>query len=208
MKMTSNPSGNHGFTLIELLVVIAIIVILAAMGFGAGAAVMNAAKKTVATQDCTNLVQAIQAYYDDYNYLPEAPESATSPGAPTTNELMDQLVGFDKESNPKEVRYFQGKDAKGKTQNGAYGGLFYTERSVELFDAWKKSGNAAANRHYFVMMDYDLNEEIDDPFDAATPLYGGRLAIAWSSGPDGQYAPGQSTDQKNRDNVYSWRGKN
>ena len=208
MKITSNPSRNHGFTLIELLVVIAIIVILAAMGFSAGSAVMNAAKKTVATNDCTNLVHAIQTYYDDYNYLPEAPESATAPGAPTTNNLMDQLTGFDKDNNPKEVRYFQGKDAKGKTQNGAYGGLFYTERSVELFDAWKKSGNAATNRHYFVIMDYDLDDEMVDPFNSAKPLYGGRKAIAWSSGPDGQYTTGQATHSKNRDNVYSWRGKN
>ena len=206
MKITSNPSRNHGFTLIELLVVIAIIVILAAMGFGAGAAVMNAAKKTVATQDCTNLVQSIQAYYDDYNYLPEAPEAGTAPGAPTTNELMDQLVGFDKESNPKEERYYSGKDAKGKTQNGAYGGLFYTQRSVELFDAWKKSGIAATNRHYFVLMDIDLDDELTDPFDATKPLFG-RMAIAWTSGRDGQYTTGQATATKNRDNVYSWRGK-
>ncbi|MEC8941764.1 MAG: prepilin-type N-terminal cleavage/methylation domain-containing protein, partial [Verrucomicrobiota bacterium] len=130
MKITSPPSRNRGFTLIELLVVIAIIAILAALGFSGGAAVMNTAKKTVAKNDCTNLVQAIQAYSDDYNYLPEAPEAGTAPGAPTTNELMDQLVGFDKESNPKEERYYSGKDAKGKTQNGAYGGLFYTQRSV------------------------------------------------------------------------------
>ncbi|MDP7108146.1 MAG: prepilin-type N-terminal cleavage/methylation domain-containing protein, partial [Roseibacillus sp.] len=63
MKITSPPSRNCGFTLIELLVVIAIIAILAAMGFGGGAAVMKAAKKTVATNDCTNIVLAIQSYY-------------------------------------------------------------------------------------------------------------------------------------------------
>ena len=206
MKITSPPSRNCGFTLIELLVVIAIIAILAAMGFGGGAAVMKAAKKTVAKNDCTSIILAIQSYYDDYNTLPEAPEAGTAPGAPTTNELMDQLVGFDKESNPKEERYFQGKDAKGKTQNGAYGGLFYTNRSVELFDAWKKSGTAATNRHYFVLMDIDLDDEITDPFDATKPLYGRRVVV-WTTGPDGQFTTGQATATKNRDNVYSWRGK-
>ncbi|HCQ33941.1 MAG TPA: hypothetical protein DIV54_10615 [Verrucomicrobiales bacterium] len=209
MKISSTPHRTQGFTLIELLVVIAIIAILAAMGFSAGGAVMNTAKKTVATNDCTNLVQAVQAFYDDYNYLPDAPEAGTAPGTPTTAPLMNQLVGFDSENNPKEVRYFQGKDAKGKTQTGAYGGLFYAEgaRSVELFDAWKKSGNAASNRHYFLVMDIDLDEELVDPFDAAKPLFG-RRAIAWSSGRDGQYTTGQARATKNRDNVYSWRGKN
>ena len=185
MKMTSSPSRRGGFTLIELLVVIAIIAILAALGFGAGGAVMNQAKKTVATNDCTNLVQAV----------------------PTTNELMDQLYGFDTDSNPKEERYFQGKDAKGKTQEGAYGGLFFTGRSVELFDAWRKTGTAANNRHYYLLMDVDFDEEIVDPFDANKPLFG-RKAIAWSTGKDGQYTTGQATADKNRDNVYSWRGKN
>ena len=123
------------------------------------------------------------------------------------NALMDQLVGFDKENNTKGVRYFQGKDAKGKSQNGAYGGLFYTENSVELFDAWRKKGAAANNRHYFLLMDVDFDDEITDPFDAAKPIRG-RKAIAWSSGRDGQYTTGQSTASKNRDNVYSWRGKN
>ena len=118
MKITSTRFRNHGFTLIELLVVIAIIAILAAMGFGAGAAVMNTAKKTVATNDCTGLVQAVQTFYDDYNYLPEAPEAGTAPGAPTINTLMDQLVGFDKENNPRGERYFQGKQAKGKQAKG------------------------------------------------------------------------------------------
>ena len=207
MKMTSSPSRRGGFTLIELLVVIAIIAILAALGFGAGGAVMNQAKKTVATNDCTNLVQAVQAFYDDNNYLPEAPEAAQAPGVPTTNELMDQLYGFDTDSNPKEERYFQGKDAKGKTQEGAYGGLFFTGRSVELFDAWRKTGTAANNRHYYLLMDVDFDEEIVDPFNANKPLFG-RKAIAWSTGKDGQYTTGQATADKNRDNVYSWRGKN
>ena len=178
MKMTSSPSRRGGFTLIELLVVIAIIAILAALGFGAGGAVMNQAKKTVATNDCTNLVQAVQAFYDDNNYLPEAPEAAQAPGVPTTNELMDQLYGFDTDSNPKEERYFQGKDAKGKTQEGAYGGLFFNGRSVELFDAWRKTGTAANNRHYYLLMDVDFDEQIVDRSYIAFGLqacFGGRL---------------------------------
>ena len=78
---------------------------------------------------------------------------------------------------------------------------------MELFDAWRKTGTAANNRHYYLLMDVDFDEEIGDPFDANKPLFG-RKAIAWSTGKDGQYTTGQATADKNRDNVYSWRGKN
>lgn len=205
MKITTPSSDRkQGFTLIELLVVIAIIAVLAALGFGAGGVAMKKAKNTACTQDCTNLVQAVEAFYDDNNYLPVVAEADTSPGAKTTKELMDQLIGVDKENNPKETRYYQGKQAKGKNANTAYGGLFYTGRSAELFDSWRKKGNAAANRHFFVLMDTKFIGEIVDPFDNTTPLYG-RKAIAWSTGQDGEFTSGQANATKNRDNVYSWK---
>lgn len=207
MKITSPTrplSPRRGFTLIELLVVIAIIAVLAAMGFGAGAMAMNKAKKTHAAADLNNLVQAVQAFYDDYNTLPDAPEAETAPGARTTAPLMNQLVGFDKENNPKGVAYFQGKDAKGTSAERAYGGLFYTGKSVELFDPWRKvSGNASSNRHFFVLFDHDYDNEIEDPFNNGKTLYGRRV-LSWCTGKDGEFTPGQRSAQKNRDNIYSW----
>ena len=205
MKNTTPSSARkQGFTLIELLVVIAIIAVLAALGFSAGGVAMRKARIVACTQDCTNLVQAVEAFYDDYNYLPEVTEAATPPGAKTNQELMDQLIGADQENNPKKTRYYQGKEAKGKSANTAYAGLFYTGRSAELLDPWRKKGDAANNRHFFVMMDTDFIDEIIDPFDNAKPLYG-RRAIAWSTGKDGEFTQGQATAAKNRDNVLSWR---
>lgn len=203
---SSSRSSKRGFTLIELLVVIAIIAVLAAMGFGAGAMAINKAKKTHALSDCSNLVQAIQAFYDDYNTLPDVPEAADSPGAKSEALLMNMLVGYDEENNPKEVRYYQGKDAKGSSANSAYGGLYYeNNRTVELLDPWRKvTGDAANNRHFFVMLDGDYDDELMDPFNNDKPLPG-RRAIAWCTGKDGLYTLGRQTSPENTDNVYSWR---
>ena len=203
---SSSRSSKRGFTLIELLVVIAIIAILAAMGFGAGAMAINKAKKTHALSDCSNLVQAIQAFYDDYNTLPDVPDADDSPGAKSDSLLMNMLVGYDEENNPKEVRYFQGKDAKGSSAISSYGGLYYeNNRTVELLDPWRKvSGDAANNRHFFVMLDGDYDDELKDPFNNDKPLPG-RRAIVWCTGKDGLYTLGRQTSAENTDNVYSWR---
>ena len=196
---------RRGFTLIELLVVIAIIAILAAMGFGAGMMAIDKAKKAAALNDCTNLVQAVQAYYDDYSSLPDVQAAATAPGAKTEPTLMNILVGFDEQQNPKKTRFFQGRDAKGTSSERAYNGIFYTQSSAELFDPWRKvSGSSRNERHYYVMMDLDYNEELEDPFGNSRPLYG-KQAIAWCTGKDGKYTSGNTTSTDNRDNVYSWK---
>ncbi len=203
-------SARRGFTLIELLVVIAIIAILAAMGFGAGALAIDKARRVHALSDCSNLVQGIQAFYDDYNSLPDVPDAATPPGVKTEADLMDVLVGFEKGDeiqNSKGIRYYKGRDAKGSQSNAerAFGGLFITdagEPSAELLDPWRKIGSE--NRHYYVMMDLDYDEELEDPFRTDKILYG-RLAIAWCTGKDGKFSTSSEKDSTNRDNVHSWK---
>lgn len=206
MKNTSTLTPRrHGFTLIELLVVIAIIAVLAAMGFGAGSMAINKAKKTKAKKDCIDLVNAIQAYYDDYGHLPEVSGAGSAPGVKTESPLMNILVGLDKQANPKGVRYYQGPDAKGTSAERSYDGIYYEGNSAQLFDPWRKvSGNAKNNRHYFVMLDDDYDQEMQDPFRANRPLRG-KIALAWTTGKDGEYTSGQESNPKNRDNVYSWK---
>lgn len=74
--MKNSPSTSfqtaHAFTLIELLVVISIIAILAGLSFPAFTAVQNAAKKTQAKTDETQIVAAIKAYYAEYGKYPLA----------------------------------------------------------------------------------------------------------------------------------------
>jgi general secretion pathway protein G len=204
-NQTNSSSGNRGFTLIELLVVIAISAVLAAMGFGAGAMAINKANNAHALSDCTGLVTAVKGYYDDNSTLPDVPEAGTAPGVKTEHVLMNILVGLNKEENPKGVRYFQTKDAKGPSLARAYGGIYYEGENAELFDPWRKvTGAAASNRHYFVMLDTDYDEELEDPFRPGRPLRG-QTVVAWCTGKDGKFAPGQETDADNRDNIYSWK---
>ena len=199
MKTNAPRTHSAGFTLVELLVVISIIVILASMGFGAGMMAINNAKKAQAKADCTNLVNAVAGYFDDYSHLPEIPGADSGNGALTDETAMNILMGIDKDENPKEVRYFQGKQSSGSDSSRAFGGLFYGSggTSVELFDPWKKDPSGV--RHYYLLLDLNYDEQIKDPTDGGITLYG-KQAAAWSTGPDGQ-----SGAKKNRDNVYSWK---
>ena len=209
MKSRSIPT-RRGFTLIELLVVVAIIVVLAAMGFGVGASAIKRAKNLADRSAATSLSQAIEGYFDEYSTLPEVSGAGGDADSETVsdNGLMNILMAFGSEGedkNPKEIRYYSGKAAKGSTKSKAYGGLFYTGRtSVDLFNAWKaKPGASADSRYYQVIMDTNYDDEIDDPFNSGRSIYN-RRAIVWSMGQDGQEARGRENDEKNRDNVYSW----
>ncbi|NNM30631.1 MAG: hypothetical protein HKO57_14010, partial [Akkermansiaceae bacterium] len=125
----------------------------------------------------------------------------TGKGALTDENVMDILLGFDKEKNPKEVRYFSGKQSSGSSASSATGGLFYTDSgstsSAQLFDPWRKEG--AGVRHYYLLLDLDYDEKIKDPTDGSYTIHG-RQAAAWSTGQDGK-----DGGTNNRDNVYSWK---
>lgn len=203
MTSTHPPSRRAGFTLIELLVVIAIIAILAALGFGAGAAAINRAKKLTAANDCTNLVQGINGYFQEYSHYPEVSGGNADTTSLTDSSVMNILLGLGsngQDQNPKQIRYYQGREAKGA--NGReYGGLLRQGNSAELFDPWRKVGGGQI-RHYKVRWDGNYDEEIDDPFNSGKKLF--RTVIAWSTGKDGEETLGSAGNSKNRDNVYSW----
>ena len=208
MKITILPSANRGFTLVELLVVIALIVILASVGFGVGNGAINSARKVTAQNDITNLILAVDGFYDEYQRLP-VPQSAGDTGSDdytteTDSNFMNILVGFDEEMNDKGIRFFNGREAKGKTRSTARGGLFYETngRSVELFDPWRRDGAPPRNRHYYMTLDTNYDEEIQSPVRSNQTLYGKR-AIAWSVGKDGELGSA-SSQEETRDNVYSW----
>jgi prepilin-type N-terminal cleavage/methylation domain-containing protein len=70
------PSRTRtGFTLIELLTVIAIIAILMGLLLPALNAAKNAARKSQAKNDLTQLVTAVKAFYTDYGVYPIDPSS-------------------------------------------------------------------------------------------------------------------------------------
>lgn len=218
MKNYLSPSPRRrGFTLIELLVVIAIIAVLAAMGFGAGSMAINKAKKTKAFSDCGGLVQAVQAFYTDYQTLPEVDGIDTGHGVKTETPLMEVLLGFESDNaaggiqNSKKEKFFSGRESKGKSQERAYDGIFYgpSGNRPELFDPWRKKGTARNERHYYVLVDAigfgdgtSADEAMKNPF-SNQPLFG-KLAIAWCTGKDGEFSTGNEKGPKNQDNIYSW----
>ena len=204
MKLHTSPPRRTGFTLVELLVVIAIIAILAALGFGAGAAAINSAKKLTAKNECTNLVLAVNGYFHDYSHFPNIDGGGSSDvESLTDSSIMNVLIGLGTEGqqqNPKKIRYYHGKDAKGA--NGReYGGLLRTGDNAELFDAWRKV-NGEPTRHYQIMWDGNYDDELENPF-GPKPIY--QPVVAWSTGKDGEEVRGSESNAKNRDNVFSWK---
>lgn len=199
---------RRAFTLVELLVVIAIIVVLAAIGFSMGANAIKKAQMLADKRAASALFNAIETYYADYNVLPDV---GGGKGGDTTTEsdtkLMNILMAFGPDGeakNPKGIRYYTGKTAKGSSAAKAYDGLFYSGgSSVELFDVWKKR---SGKRHYQVVMDTNYDGEIADPIESGVIQYNIR-ALVWSTGADGQDNRGNPRDPKNRDNVYTWRSR-
>ena len=203
---TTHRQSQRGFTLIELLVVVAIIAVLAAMGFGVGASAIKRAKGLTDRAAAVSLGQAIEGYFDEYSILPV--DSGNSDViVESDSTLMNVLMAFGSEGkskNPKEIRYYSGKTAKGTSRDKAYGGLFYQGTSqVDLFDAWKKFDSGKI-RYYQVALDSNYDDEITDPFKSGRSIYN-RRALVWSTGQDGEEARGQENHEKNRDNIYSWK---
>ena len=207
MKNPTLPRSRRAFTLVELLVVIAIIIILAAVGFGVGRGAIQSARERVAQASITNLVLAVDLYYDDYNRLP-IPQGGGGGGdqdfqTQTDSTFMNILVGFDEEMNPKGQRFFNDRDAKGSSRNTARGGLFYDPNgaSVELFDPFRPERGNRKNQYFFIILDSNYDDEIQSPIGSRTLR--GKRAIAWSIGKDGELGSASNKEQT-RDNVYSW----
>jgi len=111
MKMAINRNHPHhlrGFTLVELLGVILIITVLAGLSFGGFQYAQQQGKRTVATNDIKDIVNAVELFYSDYSFLPEIAQAATAPGAPllsADNDLLLILTG--KEDSAEPIKWLQ-----------------------------------------------------------------------------------------------------
>jgi prepilin-type N-terminal cleavage/methylation domain-containing protein len=201
MKVSINRKS--GFTLVELLVVIAIIVTLMAILIPIVGAAQRRAVKLKAKNTGTELVNAVNGYYNAYNILP-----ANSPSPPSedtevesTEPIMSVLAGINIDNmNRKETTFFNGEEADGASRASAYGGLWQDSNSAELFDPWRK--RAGQIRGYLMYIDYGYDEKLDNPFDPGRVI--ARRVVVWSTGKDGKWKRGQPKSGVNEDNVYSW----
>lgn len=153
-----NPSIQKsllkGFTLVELLVVIAIIAVLAGLAFPAVNSVIRSAKRTESEKVASDITFAIDAFRDDYDYLPYAGGSTpdTDTKIITNNgDFLEVLMGEDDTINPNNKKYFSAQNSK----NGI-NGIIYSGTGDEV-EAMKDSfGN-----HYEILVDYDLDDKLN-----------------------------------------------
>lgn len=188
MKITyqqARHQNTKGFTLVELLVVIAIIAVLASLATPMIMKAMVKTKIVVATNICTSLGSAVDRFESDYSYLPYEGSSPTEDtevtssvagGGPT--DIMAVLTGVENSVNFKKIAYFSLDSPKGVA--GSYkDGMLVSKsgKTAELYDPW---GGA-----YYMIFDYNLDDEIDHPFDPTKTLNGKKVLI-YSAGPDGE----------------------
>ncbi len=189
-KMNMNTKKSKGFTLVELLVVIAIIAGLAAVSTPVIIKVKEKAKKVSAINACKAVEVAVNAFENDYNYLPfvgSSPSGDNTSGLESHRDIMNVLTGLDEQVNFKRKAYFEYNEAKGGA--GSYfDGLHLVASQARLFDPW---GNP-----YLLFFDYDLDGAIDNPQEAGETI-NGKLVAVYTEGPDQK----TGSAKKNRDNA-------
>ncbi len=190
---------QRAFTLVELLTVIAIIAVLMGLLFPAVNGVRDSAKKTQATNDATQLVNAVKAFYTEYGRYP-LPTGASGEDftydAGNPNQTLIRILTAKETAtpmlNPRKIVFLEPPAAK---ETGRYGVEFGSNGapSSDFLDPW--------GTPYRVRIDSDYNNSVRE-LGTGNLLTNG--VIAWSAGKDGQDG-GSATAAEFKDNAMSWR---
>ena len=138
MKKSSPVPTRSAFTLIELLIVIAIIGILMSLLFPAVNSAIDAARKTQAKNDVTQIATAVTAYETEYGRLPDTNSAAQK----ISGDWLKALAGSNTVSglNPRQIVFIELQASKkGKSGTNANG---------EFVDPWGTNYYAAFDDNY------------------------------------------------------------
>lgn len=193
-----SPRTRAAFTLVELLTVIAIIAILMGLLFPAMNSVKEAARKTQAKNDETQIVTAIKAFYTEYGKYPTA-DNADKVYSSTNSTIIDVLRNMSGTTtgnalNPRQIVFLDAPTSKvtppkaGLDANGVY------------FDPWGTAYSLAMDADYDNQIKAGIHGYKDTSF--ATLSTG---AIVWSFGKDKKIGINGGGTYVGSDDVISWQ---
>jgi prepilin-type N-terminal cleavage/methylation domain-containing protein len=191
--------SDRGFTLIELLVVIAIIAILAGVGFSAGGAAIQKAKKTTCLAAAVSIESAVNNFYTEYGSMPSnGPLDKTDTKSDTN--LLKVLLGLEPTTattrlNPRGIKFLSAKEGKANKN-----GLIYDTGGTDvtgMYDPW--------GGPYHVILDLDYDEKVAPaPSAGGGVTLNGRRVAVWSNGADNTGLSGNTGPGKATDDVKTW----
>jgi prepilin-type N-terminal cleavage/methylation domain-containing protein len=172
MKIQVKRTFRRGFTLVELLVVVVIIAVLASIGFAVSLGALQRARMVTSLSSATNVANAVEAFYSEYNLLPApvagAPDEDNTPAYKTdANDGIDILevlsrleADNDDMQNERKINFLSLKEA----DKGNRDGIVFNSTGdavTGLFDAW--------GQPFYMVIDYDYDGRLD--FDVETTGY-------------------------------------
>lgn len=202
MKLPTYSNRKKGFTLVELLVVIAIVAALAGLTFSVVMKQVDKAKIMKIKSVCTELANSVDTFYTDNNTYPVA--TYPKNGRSITTDLDDSsgiiAILLDRESgrSNRKVNKTGTKYLAGSLVDEKVDGIYMEGNKAGYYDLW---GNP-----YYVLIDYDGRDEVDDPF-TGRPVFNKR-ALVYSLGPNemGSDVDGKAKDvDAVEDNICSWK---